>query len=69
MGNAAGQLATASKGSTEVGTYVYDYLSRLTQRDIVPPLTTVPKPTSLRYLHDLDGNIIAEYDASGQLLT
>ena len=57
--NAAGQLASVVVGSQPEGQYVYDYLSRLTIR------TLPASSTTLHYVHDLDGNIIAEYDSSG----
>lgn len=60
--NHAGQLATMDVNSVIEGTYGYDYLSRLTTR-------TLPgSSTTLHFVHDLDGNIIAEYDAAGTVL-
>ncbi|KAA3523469.1 hypothetical protein DXM29_20400 [Agrobacterium tumefaciens] len=59
--NAAGQLASVAIGGRTNGEYVYDYLSRLTKR-------TLPRTgKTLHYAHDLDGNIIAEYDSNGIL--
>ncbi|RLQ85271.1 RHS repeat-associated core domain-containing protein [Notoacmeibacter ruber] len=60
--NAPGQLASVSTGGSLAGQYSYDYLSRLTVR------TLPASGTTLHYIHDLDGNIIAEYDASGTVL-
>ncbi|MGQ2906051.1 MAG: RHS repeat-associated core domain-containing protein [Neoaquamicrobium sediminum] len=60
--NHAGQLAAVEVNATAQGAYGYDYLSRLTTRDLPASSTT------LHFVHDLDGNIIAEYDASGTLL-
>ncbi|WP_165349991.1 MULTISPECIES: RHS repeat-associated core domain-containing protein [unclassified Mesorhizobium] len=61
--NAAGQLAGATSNGAASGAYVYDYLSRLVSRSISATSTT------LHMVHDLDGNVIAEYDASGALVT
>lgn len=61
--NAAGQLSGATVNSTAAGAYIYDYLSRLVSRTIAASSTT------LHMVHDLDGNVIAEYDASGALIT
>ncbi|MEO4001727.1 RHS repeat-associated core domain-containing protein [Mesorhizobium sp. CAU 1732] len=60
--NHAGQLAGVDVNSTTEGTYGYDYLSRLTTR------TLAGSSTTLHFVHDLDGNIIAEYDAAGAVL-
>ncbi|MCO5070260.1 MAG: RHS repeat-associated core domain-containing protein [Rhizobiaceae bacterium] len=56
-----GQLASASVNSTAAGAYVYDYLSRLVER--------TANAVTLHRIHDLDGNVIAEYDDTGALLT
>ncbi|WP_161808063.1 RHS repeat-associated core domain-containing protein [Mesorhizobium sp. 1M-11] len=62
--NAAGQLAGATISSAAAGSYVYDYQSRLVSR------TNHTVPVTVHMVHDLDGNVIAEYDAtSGTLLT
>ncbi|PBC18688.1 hypothetical protein CK226_33565 [Mesorhizobium sp. WSM4311] len=61
--NAAGQLAGATTNGAASGAYVYDYQSRLVSRTISASSTT------LHMVHDLDGNVIAEYDASGTLVT
>lgn len=61
--NAAGQLSGATTNGTTAGAYIYDYLSRLVSRTIAASSAT------LHMVHDLDGNVIAEYDASGALVT
>ncbi len=60
--NAPGNVASVTVGTQLSGQYTYDYLSRLTIRSLPTSSTT------LHYVHDLDGNIIAEYDSSGTLL-
>ncbi|WP_426213700.1 RHS repeat-associated core domain-containing protein [Mesorhizobium abyssinicae] len=60
--NSAGQLGEVKIGGVSKGTYAYDYLSRLAVRQL-PASSTV-----LHYVHDLDGNVIAEYDGAGALL-
>ncbi len=59
--NAAGQLASASVNSTAAGAYVYDSLSRLVE--------CTAGAVTLHRVHDLDGNVVAEYDDTGALLT
>ncbi|RWF38395.1 MAG: hypothetical protein EOS65_23500 [Mesorhizobium sp.] len=60
--NGAGQLGEVKIGGVSKGTYAYDFLSRLVARQL-PASSTV-----LHYVHDLDGNVIAEYDGAGALL-
>ena len=57
--NHPGQLVSVTVGGVPQGSYLYDYLSRLVSRSL--PAAT------LHLVHDLDGNVIAEYDASGAL--
>ncbi|MDX8525898.1 RHS repeat-associated core domain-containing protein [Mesorhizobium sp. MSK_1335] len=59
--NNAGQLKEAKVGGVSKGTYVYDYLSRLVSR-------TLPAFSTIHTVHDLDGNVIAEYSSTGTLL-
>lgn len=59
--NNAGQLKEAKVGGVSKGTYVYDYLSRLVSRTLLPSST-------IHTVHDLDGNVIAEYSSTGTLL-
>lgn len=61
--NHPGQLAAVEVNSVLRGDYLYDYLSRLVSRGL--PATS----TTLHLVHDIDGNVIAEYDAAGTLLT
>lgn len=59
--NHAGLLAEVKVNSSVEGSYVYDYLSRLTIR-------TLPGgASSQHFVQDLHGNIIAEYSATGTL--
>lgn len=60
--NHPGQLASVEVGGTPKGSYAYDYLSRLVVRQL--PATS----TTLHLVHDLDGNVIAEYSGTGTLL-
>jgi hypothetical protein len=57
----ASQLAGVTVGGVPQGSYLYDYLSRLASRSLPASSAT------LHLVHDLDGNVIAEYDASGTL--
>lgn len=57
-----GQLKSVTVSGTSQGVYKYDYLARLVSRELPPSLTT------LHLVHDLDGNVIAEYSAAGTLL-
>ncbi|MEM8858063.1 MAG: RHS repeat-associated core domain-containing protein, partial [Chloroflexota bacterium] len=59
--NAAGQLKIVVVGGQYTAEYQYDYLSRLSLRYVANGNQT------LHYVHDLAGNIIAEYDGSGSL--
>lgn len=61
--NAAGQLSGATTSGAASGSYIYDYQSRLVSRTISASSTT------LHMVHDLNGNVIAEYNASGTLVT
>lgn len=61
--NHPGLLAGVEVNSSAVGAYTYDYLSRLVSRALPAASVTVHR------VHDLDGNVIAEYDAGGDLLT
>ena len=61
--NHPGQIAEAEVGGVTTGVYTYDYLFRLVSREL-PSV-----PVTLHLVHDLDGNVIAEYDATGTLLT
>jgi len=57
-------LTAAAYGSTARGAYAYDYLSRLVSRTITASSLTVHS------VHDLNGNVIAEYNsATGALIT
>lgn len=60
--NHPGQLSSVEVASTAVGVYKYDYLSRLVSRELPASSTT------LHLVHDLDGNVIAEYSSAGTLL-
>jgi RHS repeat-associated protein len=60
--NHPGQLASVEIGGTPKGGYLYDYLSRLVSRGLPASSTT------LHLVHDLNGNLIAEYDSAGTLL-
>ena len=60
--NHPGQLPNVSVSGTPQGFYVYDYLFRLASREL--PATS----TTRHLVRDLDGNVIAEYDAAGTLL-
>ncbi|NSZ57477.1 RHS repeat protein [Agrobacterium tumefaciens] len=59
--NDAGQLSSVAVNDRVTGQYAYDYLSRLGVR--VLPATS----TTLHYIYDLSGNIIAEYNDNGAL--
>lgn len=59
--NDAGQLSSVAVNDEVTGQYAYDYLSRLGVRRL--PKTS----TTLHYIYDLSGNIIAEYDSNGAL--
>lgn len=61
--NHPGQLSAVEVNSTAQGAYLYDYLSRLVSRGLPASSTT------LHLVHDLDGNVIAEYDSTGALIT
>jgi hypothetical protein len=60
--NHPGQIKSATVNGTVVGNYRYNYLFRLVARELPQSLTT------LHTVHDLDGNVIAKYSASGTLL-
>ena len=57
--NAAGQLSVVVVDGQYSAEYSYDYLSRLSLRYIASGNQTI------HYVHDLAGNIIAEYDGAG----
>ncbi|WP_333899140.1 RHS repeat-associated core domain-containing protein [Agrobacterium pusense] len=59
--NDAGKLSSVAVNDQVTGRYTYDYLSRLGVR--VLPTTS----TTLHYIYDLSGNIIAEYEGNGAL--
>jgi RHS repeat-associated protein len=61
--NHPGQIASVTRNSIPRGAYTYDYLHRLVARDIQSGVGMVHR------VHDLDGNVIAEYHASGYLMT
>jgi RHS repeat-associated protein len=60
--NNPGQVVTFEIGGVAQGIYKYDYLSLLASRGLPG------SPTTLHYVHDLSGNVIAEYDSAGTLL-
>jgi len=60
--NHPGQLASVEVAASTVDVYTYDHLWRPVSRELPASLTT------LHVLHDLDGNVVAEYDSSSTLL-
>jgi hypothetical protein len=60
--NHAGQLTGFEIGGVAQGIYKHDHLSLLASRELPG------SPTTLHYVHDRDGNVIAEYDSVGTLL-
>lgn len=58
-----GQLKTATVGGSLKGTYVYNYAAQLVSRTLT---NTTPSGT-VHYIHDLDGNVIAEADGFGNV--
>lgn len=61
--NHPGQIASVTRNGVPYGSYAYDYLHRMVVRDVPSGAGTMHR------VHDLDGNVIAEYHASGYLMT
>lgn len=56
-----GQLKTVTVGSSLKGTYTYNYAAQLVSRTLT---NTTPSGT-IHYIHDIEGNVIAETDGLG----
>jgi len=56
-----GQLQTVTIGASLKGTYTYNYAAQLVSRTLT---NTTPSGT-VHYIHDLEGNVIAETDGLG----
>ncbi|MFH1796382.1 MAG: RHS repeat-associated core domain-containing protein [Pseudomonadota bacterium] len=61
--NHPGQIASVTRNGVPYGSYTYDYLRRMVVRNVPSGAGTMHR------VHDLDGNVIAEYHASGYLMT